>query len=190
MIDKLQNKIKLKILISFSLLLVIGVSYIPKSIAYLSWTNKEVLENIFKISRPGIEIEEIFDFEHKKDIKVKNTGNTDVYIRVALSSFLIDENCDEEKCSRYPLKSTETDFELDNNWLKIDDYFYYRNVLSEGDITTDLLNGGSINNIKVDGKKLQVDVVAQSLQATPVETVEENWGVKTIEGIIVGANHE
>lgn len=189
MIDKLQNKIKLKILISFLLILILGVSVCPKSIAYLSWTNEEILENIFKISKPNIEVEEKFDFEHKKDIKVKNTGNTDVYVRVALSSFLTDENCDEENCTRYPLNRRVTDFNLDSNWLKIDDYYYYRKVLAEGDITTDLLNGGSIDNIKVDGKKLQVDVVSQSLQATPVDAVEKNWGIKISQGI-VGANHE
>ena len=186
-IRKLQKLIIRKIYVVIALTILISFTYVSSTFSYLTWTNDDPLKNIFKIGKPGLEIDEDFNGDKKENITVDNTGNTSVYVRVNITSTLIDENCNpEEECTIYP-GAIKANFNLDQDkWILIDEYYYYRNILEPNSSTPDLLNGGSIKNQKNPGMKLKVDVLAQSIQSEPKEIVSEKWKVKIENDKIVG----
>lgn len=127
-----MNKITVLFII-LGLLLSISVSK-----AYFS--EYQIKNNSFKIGYNQIKIIETFDMiEHyeldktyQKDVKIKNTGNVDCYVRVLIVC------SDESKVASYELNLD--DFE------KIDDYYYYKKILKVNEITPSLLKSIHTSN--------------------------------------------
>lgn len=179
MIDKLHRRIKLKITIISLLLVVLSIITLPETKAYLSWASKEPLNNIFKIEKPNIEIEEVFDKEVKSEVLIKNEGNVAVYARVkVIPYYTYDGN----------IMGLGDSFNLmidDSNWIDVDGIYYYRVPIEPGEATGNLLKE-VISNNKRKGMNLKVDVLAQSYNANQIKEIEDVWQVKIVNGKIVG----
>ncbi len=169
-----HNKFKKKTMVVLLLLaaLIVGVS-----IAYLK--SKSGIENAFELGDIQTEISESFDGEVKKDVKVKNTGGGDAYIRCKISVYYEIQDGDATSISKNaPIQGVDYRLVLTNNfsdnWFRINDVYYYKKPVKSGEETAVLID--ECKELKPKSKeKLVVDISAQAIQTNPEEAVTDAW---------------
>lgn len=151
---------------------------IPMTLGLLT-SKPDPLVNLFTDPYVPPSITEVFDGETKDNIQVKNEGNVNAYIRLAL---VIQAKSEGGQILAYkPLPGTDYSMSaMDPDWFLDGGYYYYKHKVAPGAYTTVLFS--EIKALKiplklVDGVPyyLNVDVVAQSIQAEPPEAVQEAW---------------
>ena len=160
-------KRKMLILV-ISLVLLVAVSA-GATLAYFHLASGPVI-NTFQAGTVGAEVHETLNGNTEEAITVTNTGDSPVYVRVRLISYyeLNDGTVDGAKAS--PAVS----FTLGENWKSIGSYYYYTKPLGTGATTSDLLG----SNVTMASGQV-IEVLADTVQATPDQAVAEVWGVKT-----------
>lgn len=161
---------------SIALILIICLA-IGGTVAFIV-THTEEIKNIFTPSEVIIETNEKFDGTVKKNVNVKNTGNTDAYIRVKLVTYMTDE-------SGSPISGNASipHFDPGSDWFYCvnDDTYYYSKPVAPNSKTSDLIgnNGITLENGQV------VEVLAEGIQSVPDNAVEEAWSaVKVADGVL------
>lgn len=162
------------------------------------------VENDFVPGKVACQVLENFGAESgtsvKRNVRVKNNGNTDAYIRVMLvftwkddAGNIISNKPKED--NDYWINMDLTDWVMEKNDAGA--YFYYKKPVAPGAETGVLIN--SLRQIAgvtgpENGKyKLSVDILADAVQANPPEAVAESWGVAVENGEIKvqgGVSHE
>ena len=163
------------------------------------------VENDFVPGKVACQVLEKFGAESgtsvKRNVRVKNTGNTDAYIRVLLVFTWKDK--DGNIFSNKPQEGKDYQIVMDDltNWImqKSDAglYFYYKKPVAP-DAETDVLIDSLRQIAGVTGPengtyKLSVDILADAVQADPPEAVADSWGVDVENGEIKvqgGVGHE
>ena len=158
----------------------------------LAWlaTHTDPVTNTFKMGEVTPKVEESFVPDTgtvKENVRVQNQGDVPAYIRVALVATWEDENGNVKPASLNDLHIQWADGR-DTNWVVgSDGYYYHRAPVNGGDFT-----GYLIKEAKVDGTKepagyhMNLQVIADSIQAAPPEAVTTAWGVKLDGGNITG----
>lgn len=144
----------------------------------LAWLfdSSEKLENNFYVPDAKIEIKEDFDGNEKRNVGVKNTGETEVYVRVMLVETW--RNSGDQVVAKPEGAEVIYDFANSDVWKKRQDgYWYYIKPLAEGDTTPNLLNSAACTVPKGEAL-LKLEVAAQGIQSTPKDAVKEAWGVE------------
>ena len=126
----------------------------------------------------------------KENVQIKNTGDTDAYIRVAVvvNWASADGSCvwaQQPADDDYPLT-----YNLSNGWFNGGDgFYYYSKTISPEELTTILIN--EAKQLKSapqtpDGIQyyLSIEIVASAIQSTPETVVAEQWGVTVNDGVI------
>ena len=146
------------------------------------------VENDFVPGKVACQVLENFGTESgtyvKRGVRVKNTGNTDAYIRVLLVFTWKDK--DGNIFSNKPQEGK--DYQINKNltdWIKQESdagtYYYYKKPVArdaETDVLIELLRQADGVTGPENGKyKLSVDILADAVQADPPEAVAESWGV-------------
>lgn len=147
------------------------------------------VENNFVPGKVACQVLEKFGTESgayvKRNVRVKNTGNTDAYIRVLLVFTWKDDAGN--IFSNKPQEGKDYQIVMDDltDWImqKSDAgvYFYYKKPVAPDAETGKLID--SLRQIAgvtgpENGKyKLSVDILADAVQADPPQAVEESWGV-------------
>lgn len=129
--------------------------------------------NSFTPATVSCEVIETFDGTSKTSIKVKNTSNIDAYIRLNLSTHYVDAD---NNIVGYP--SVIPEFEITSNWLKDGDTYYYKNPVSPGNVTDELLNSFiTLKNERFNDKELRqvIEIYAEAVQSDPANVVNEIW---------------
>ena len=153
------------------------------TLAWLSAYTQPV-KNTFVMGTVPPQVTESFDHQVKKDVAVTNTGNIPAYIRVALVCTWQDdnENVVGEPASLDNLTidwgtegGSETAEAPGNGWIKIGDYYYYTQPVAAGDTTLNLIDSATVET--ENGYRMNLQVIADSIQANPTSVVEEQWGV-------------
>lgn len=163
------------------------------------------VENDFVPGKVACQVLEKFGTESgasvKRNVRVKNTGNTDAYIRVLLVFTWKDK--DGNIFSNKPQEGKDYQIVMDDltNWImqKSDAgvYFYYKKPVAPDAETGKLID--SLRQIAgvtgpENGKyKLSVDILADAVQADPPQAVKDSWGVDVENGEIKvqgGVSHE
>ena len=162
------------------------------------------VENDFVPGKVACQVLEKFGTESgayvKRGVRVKNTGNTDAYIRVLLVFTWKDK--DGNIFSNKPQEGK--DYQINKNltdWIKQESdagtYYYYKKRVApeaETDVLIELLRQADGVTGPENGKyKLSVDILADAVQADPPEAVTESWGVTVENGKIKvqgGVGHE
>ncbi len=158
-------------------------------------TNVSVIENDVEVSSANkLSLENGYA---DKKVQIKNSGtgvnSADEYVRVCIfPKFVNSSDEDIEIFIPYTIPEVITDtsftigdvtFTLDDdweeNWVYIDGYFYYKDILSPGDTTPNLLASVSINTDKLNsyrdmGALLRVSILADAIQ-TVGGAVEARW---------------
>lgn len=124
--------------------------------------------NTFQSGSAGAEIEETLSGNNTKtEIKVHNTGKTPVYVRVRLVSYFEDGSD-----NVLPVSSALSPSIDSNNWNTDGTYYYYKYPVGAGESTENLL----AENLTMSAGQV-IDVLADTVQATPASAVQEVWGV-------------
>ena len=192
---KYINK-KLIIIASVMLLLLATVG---TTLAYI-FTETKPVENTFNPSKVSCavvekgyepvsgEIQNISDI--KSNVQIKNTGDTDAYIRVAV---VVNWASADGSCV-WAQKPADNDYEitynLNGDWFDGGDgFYYYSKTISPEELTTILIN--EAKQLKSapqtpDGIQyyLSIEIVASAIQSTPETVVENHWGVTVENGVI------
>lgn len=147
------------------------------------------VENDFVPGKVACQVLEDFGTESgtsvKRNVRVKNTGNTDAYIRVLLVFTWKDDAGN--IFSNKPQEGKDYQIVMDDltDWImqKSDAgvYFYYKKPVAPSAETGKLID--SLRQIATvtgpeNGKyKLSVDILADAVQADPPQAVKDSWGV-------------
>lgn len=165
-------------ILSLALLAVVAVG---GTIAWLMDSTSEV-KNTFDPAQVSCEVDESFDKQAKKDVRVKNTSDIDAYIRVALVAAWVDE--DSHIAAVTPVQGTDYALTLDaafsDNWFMHDGYYYCKTAVAPGEYTP-LLIDRCVPLRDNDGLQLELQVISSAIQAQPATTVASVWPV-TVDG--------
>jgi hypothetical protein len=159
----------------------------------LVFTKTGDVENTFKPSRVACAVVEGTNdpVEHsnvdtgnvKEAVKIKNTGDTDAYIRVAVVVNWM--KADGTVWAQKPKIGEDADYQIafeqkDKNgvviWEQGDDgYWYYYKSVAPTKTTDILISEAKQLKPAPDGYYLSIEIVASAIQSAPDTTVEEQW---------------
>ena len=164
-------------------ILALLVGIVGSSLAYLI-TQTGSVENTFQPSKVTCEIQEEFSQggSEKKNVQVKNTGDTDAYIRAALVFTWVDS---QGNIAPVAVKESDYVLVLGTGWSakQTDGFYYYKTSVAPGEKTGNLVNSITrVENFAPEGYTLCVDVIADAVQAKGEasngnKAVVEAWGV-------------
>ena len=162
------------LILMVSLVAILAVS-VGGVLAWLATSSGEV-KNTFAPGKTDIEIEEKFENNVKSDVYVTNKGNIPVYIRANLVFTWKDSAGNIiEKPADATLTVTP---ENPTGWVKgSDGFWYYTKPVAVKGSTTNIINKATIEFPEGKGYKMDLEVMAQSIQAEPKDAVEDAWRV-------------
>lgn len=146
------------------------------TIAYL-FTNTGSITNTFTPAHVTTDIPEDLSGNVKSNVKVKNTGDIEAYLRAAVVVTWQDEGG-----NVYPTAPVEkTDYEITwvmDGWVKSGDYYYYTAPVAAGQETKILFTSCSpVEGRAPEGYHLVVEVLASAIQSKPADAVTAAWPV-------------
>jgi len=116
-----------------------------------------------------------------KTFSVKNTSDIDAYLRAAIVVNWADASGD-NVYGIAPVENSDYTLAVDTeNWVEGNDgYWYYKTKVApfekSADVVEFITSYGKQNGVTApEGYSLQVEVLAQAIQALPDEAVEETW---------------
>lgn len=171
-VNKLRCMNKSSILAITFLILLIGMITAGSTLAYLH-TKAEAVENTFIPATTDCEVNEEFDGTKKKNVKVTNTGNVDMYIRVKLMFYWVDSNG-----NVVAKNSWEDDITPANSKWKLgkDGYYYYTESVEAKKSTENIIDEITLKNDTADNTRQVLEVMATCIQAEPSTAVLDAWG--------------
>lgn len=178
--NKKKNSLNRKIFIASCSVVILGVMFLG-SVAYLQHISS--IGNQFDMGNTDIKVEEIFNTAkaQKTDVYLTNEGNTPVYMRAKVLFYYVDS--EGNVLDIVPKEGTDYTLEQGtSDWIKKDDVYYYKTPVAP--LSTDGATGKTTNLINRindlipnDNKYLVVDILGQSIQASPSFVVKETWHV-------------
>ena len=165
-----------------ALVLIIG-AVVGGTLAYLA-ARTDAIVNTFNPTKVDITVEENFNGTTKEDVKIKNNGDTEVYIRATYVVTWKDATGKEV----YPTQPVEgTDYSialnLSEGWVQYGGYYYYTEPVAPDASTGVLITScAPVAGRAPEGYFLSVDVLASAIQSTPAKAVTEAWGVTPASG--------
>ena len=138
------------------------------TVAWLNATSEPVTNDMTPGKVP-ITIEETFDGATKSGVTVKNTGNIDAYIRVAIVANAVDADGN-VTAGRAPTVTPTS------AWTQVGNYCYYNGTVAPGESTSVLFEGS------VDVSNAEINILAESIQVLGGTTgdgtaAQDAWGV-------------
>lgn len=175
--DKRKPNIRLNrtAVLIMAVLLLLGAA-VGSTVAFLI-DKTEPVKNAFEYAKVSCEVTEKFDQNKKEDVKVKNTGTIDAYIRATYVVNWVDEqgNIAAAVPESYSYNVTENP---DSKWTKgSDGYFYYTSSVAPGASTEGSLLTCTVTYPDNPEYTLSVEILAEAIQSTPDKAVQEAWGV-------------
>ena len=165
-------------LVMSAVVLVLGAA-IGGTVAWLA-ANTPGLTNTFTPGEVKCTVEESFDGTTKQNVKIKNTGNTDAYIRAKVVVTWKDA-AGNVYGGATPV--ADTDYTITyrtSGWIQVGDYWYCTQPVAPD--ATNNLTPELISEAKpVDGKApagyaLSIEILAEAIQSSPASAVQEAWG--------------
>lgn len=183
------------LLVSLLLLLTVTVG---GTIAFLMDSDGP-LHNLFNPSKVTTYVDETLDDETKKDVKIKNTGDTEAWIRAAVVVTWQDK--DGNVYGQRPAEGTDYTMELNvvnsDGWLRGDDgfYYWYLPVKSQEEDANNCSTGVLIKECTYkanapEGYALTVEIIGSGIQSVPETVFNTEWessGLQVQAGKLVDA---
>lgn len=184
---KKQISGKTKIITLIVSLALICTAAVGVTVAYIT-ASTDPKENVFTPAEVTCEvIEDTFDGSVKKNVKIKNTGDTPAYIRAAIVATWV--SAEGNKVSAI-LPEKDVDYTLtygdSEKWqLAADGYWYYTEPVSTNSLTDVLISScAPVEDKAPDGFVLSVEIVASAIQSSPDDAVKEAWGMNVNNGAL------
>ena len=194
MFKNLTKKRLTVLLVSLSLILVVGVGV---TLAYVFASTGNVV-NTFTPSKVTCAVVENnsatentgnpVNVESKSNVMIKNTGDTEAYIRVAVIFTLKNATTGNvlaispDKLNTCYSIDWSDNFDGQNNaeqtWVKLesDGFYYYKKPVQPGYLTDSLISSCTPISANIpEGYVLSVEIVASAIQSTPANVVGDNW---------------
>lgn len=166
-----------------ALVLILG-AVVGGTLAYLA-ARTDAIVNTFNPAKVDIRIDENFDGTIKKNVKITNTGDTDVYIR---ATYVVTwKDAAENVYPEQPQPGVDYTIGLnpDGGWYHFNGYYYYTYPVASGASTGVLISScAPVAGRAPEGYTLSVDVLASAIQSAPAEAVGEAWGVSIAPGSV------
>ena len=166
-----------------ALVLIIG-AVVGGTLAYLA-ARTDAIVNTFNPAKVDITVEENFNGSTKEDVKIKNNGDTEVYIR---ATYVV--TWKDAAGNVYPEQpQPEDDYTIglkpDGGWYHFNGYYYYTYPVASGASTGVLIDEcAPVAGKAPEGYTLSVDVLASAIQSAPPEAVGQAWGVSIAPGSV------
>lgn len=157
-----------------SLLLLLTVT-IGGTIAFLTDSDGP-LHNLFNPSQVTTAVEETLDGNTKKNVYIKNTGDTDAWIRAAVVVTWQDK--DGNVYGQKPVADTNYDIIWGADWKTGKDGFYYWTspVTAKTGMTGNLIESVSPKgDAPADGYYLTVEIIGSGIQSKPANVFNTEW---------------
>lgn len=159
------------------LFLLVSITFtVIGTVAYL-FTKVDPVVNTFTPSHVSCEVTEKFENNIKSEVNVKNTGDTEVYIRVKLVTYRVNGNDNH----RIGGTATVPNFDLGDYWVKYNGYYYYTLPVAPGKTPKSFLTADDSITLEsytdADGGRQVIEVIAEAIQSGPPEAVGESWNV-------------
>lgn len=164
--------------IATAMLLVLAIG---GTVAWLT-TKTNGMTNTFNPSKVACEVTESFNGNVKSNVNVKNTGDTEAYIRVKLVTYRTNDQ-GQHIGGTAPLPS----FTLGANWVEYNGYYYYTLPVEAGKApATNLTDSMTLTTTyaDADGGHQSIDVMAEAIQSGPAQAVGQAWGVSISPGSV------
>lgn len=161
-------------------LLVLLCCTVAGTLAYLVDKTPEV-KNTFEPAKVTTKVEEKFDGITKSEVKIKNTGNINAYIRVAVVANWANSAGDVYGGAVPTDKGDKKDYDLtlkaNNGWIKgADGYYYYIHPVAPKESTTAIFEDiTQLTDDPAEGYGLQITILADGIQSEPGTTVVSVW---------------
>lgn len=158
-----------------SLVLIAAIA-VGSTVAFIA-TSTEPITNIFNPANVTIDIDEKIENGVKTDVQVKNTGNTDAFIRAKIVVTWKDTNGNVSATK--PVEDTDYTMTLNEaDWFQGTDGFYYcKTSVAPNGFTPVLIEKCEKTRTPPDGYDLSVEIIASGIQSTPDGAVKEAWGM-------------
>lgn len=186
-----------KALFALVSVLVLIFAAVGVTVAYLQ-TQTDPLENEFTPAKVSCEVAETFDGSVKSDVSIRNTGDTDAFIRVSVVANWVKTDSENVTSVYAQQPAAGTDYTLtlatnaNENWLKDGNGFYYHKAaVKPGESTAVLIAACTpIEGRAPAGYTLAVEIVASAIQASPETVAEEHWKATVENNTITGVQNQ
>lgn len=161
-------------------LLVLLCCTVAGTLAYLV-TSTDPVTNTFTPAYVSTEVNEDFDGITKSNVTIKNTGDIDAYIRVAVVVNWADKDGNVYGGAVPTDKGDKKDYDLtlkaNNGWIKgADGYYYYIHPVAPKESTTAIFEDiTQLTDDPAEGYGLQITILADGIQSEPGTTVVSVW---------------
>lgn len=164
-----------------SLLLLITVT-VGGTIAFLMDSDGP-LHNVFNPSEVTTQVEETINDTTKSNVKIKNTGDTDAWIRAAVVVTWQDK--DGNVYGQKPVVGTDYNaWTPGKDWEIGDDGFYYYTKPVAADTSTETALIEKISPLRdapADGYYLTVEIIGSGIQSKPASVFNTEWASSGLE---------
>mgnify|MGYP000136470145 CR=1 FL=1 len=154
-----------------AVLLLLGAA-VGSTVAFLIDKTKP-MENSFEYARVSCEVTDNYG---NSNVQVTNTGTTDAYIRATYVINWVDSSgniaASEPEGYSYSLNENP-----DSKWIEKNGYFYYTLPVAPGASTEGSLPTCTVTSPENPEYTLSVEILAQAIQSTPDNAVQEAWGI-------------
>ena len=153
------------------------------SLAWLT-ARTAAMDNTFTVGQQSCEIEETFDKKVKTDVKVRNTGDFDAWIRAAVVVNWSDGAGG--LAGRRPVEGTDYRIEYGDDWaFGADGYAYCKRATAPGNLTPVWIVRCEPLVDAPEGYALEVTILAETIQSEPLAAVREAWPASPVTGEVV-----
>lgn len=166
-----------------ALVLIIG-AVVGGTLAYLA-ARTDAIVNTFNPAKVDITVDENFNGKTKENVKITNTGDTDVYIR---ATYVVTwKDTDGNVYPEQPQPGVDYTISLnpEQDWFNYNGYYYYTYPVASGASTGVLIDEcAPVAGRAPEGYTLSVDVLASAIQSVPAEAAGQAWGVSIAPGSV------
>lgn len=166
-----------------ALVLIIG-AVVGGTLAYLA-ARTDAIVNTFNPAKVDIKVEEYFKGSTKKDVKITNIGDTEVYIR---ATYVVTwKDAAENVYPEQPQPGDDYTISLNpkQDWFYYNGYYYYTAPVAPRASTGVLIDLCTpVEGRAPEGYTLSVNVLASAIQSVPAEAVGQAWGVSIAPGSV------
>ena len=142
------------------------------------------ISNEFVPAKVSCLVEEDFTDGVKSNVKVRNTGNIEAYIRATVVATFVSE--DNKVLATAPMEGVDYTIQwAEDGWVKGEDgYWYHTKPVQTNETTAALIKSAQSVSVP-SGYKLHIQILATGIQSKPDNAVQETWGVTVNNGEIV-----
>ena len=140
----------------------------------IAWIKADTtpVQNTFTYASVTTTVEETLDGNVKKDVKARNTGDINAFIRIKLVPYRT--NAERQRIGG---DATLDSFTIGADWKYYNGFYYYTKPVAPGDYTGFLTREIVLKTYTdADGGYQSLDVMAEAIQSTPEQAVMDAWG--------------